>query len=98
MHQPQHVMQLDFGRMETHDLTTNAPQVWPVMLSAHAPAVHNNSGVGELTSRNECLPMTLDTSFLNSDGNRLEKCAIIHLRITGKIQSSGKSCFKYGFY
>src|SRR5258707_13255502 len=84
--QPQHVMQFQFGRVEAHNLPTDASELRPIALGSHATAIHNYSSIGgELTSRNECLPMTLDTSFLESDGNRLEECAIIHLGITWKI-------------
>src|SRR5216684_8855059 len=68
--QPQHVMQFQFGRVEAHNLPTHASELRPIALGAHATAIHNYSSIGELTSRNECLPMTLDTSFLESDGNR----------------------------
>jgi hypothetical protein len=98
MQQPQHMMQFDLGCMDAHDLTANASEVWPILLGAHAAAVHNNSGFGELTRRNERLPMTLDTSFLESDGDRLEERAIIHLGISGKRQSLGKSFSKGGFH
>src|SRR5258705_13918578 len=83
--QPQHVVQFQFGRVEAHNLPTDASELRPIAFGAHATAVHDCSSIGELTSGNECLPMTLDTSFLKSDGNRLKECAIIHLGITWKI-------------
>src|SRR5450432_122684 len=90
-------MQFDLGRMEANNLPANAPQLWPNPFGAHAAAIHDNSGNGECTICNECLPMTLDPRFFESHGNRFQECAIVHLSFARNMQSLGESRPKGGF-
>jgi hypothetical protein len=41
--------------------------------------------------------VALDTLVFESDSNRLQEFAIVHLCFAGKIKSLGKSCPKGGF-
>ena len=78
-------MQFDLGRVETHDLSANASQLRPIALSARAAAIHNDSGIGECAICDESLPVALDLACFESDGNRLQECAIVDLRFVGNV-------------
>src|SRR5258707_11110590 len=97
MQKPQHVMQFDLGRVQAHDLPTDAPELWPIVLGTHAAAIHNNSGIRGCVIFNESFPVTLDSRIFESDGNRFQECAIVHLCFAGNIQSFGEACPKDGF-
>src|ERR1700676_985347 len=66
MQEPHHVPEFDIGRMEAHDLAANAAEVAPVMLSTHAAAIHDDSGVGKCVVRDKLVPVAFDTGFFES--------------------------------
>ena len=66
MQEPQHVLELDIGRMEAHYLAANAAEVVPVVLSTHAAAIHDDSGAGKCVIRDERVPVSFDTGFFES--------------------------------
>ena len=46
MQKPQHVMQFDLGRVQTHDLAANATELRPIALSARATTIDHDSRSG----------------------------------------------------
>src|SRR6202790_4577109 len=78
--------------MAAGHLAPNPAQLRPIAPGAHATAIYDKSGIGELGIRDKCFPVALNLVLTESHSDRLQQCAIVHLRFTSDIERSGKPC------